>query len=88
MGQGPVSALGKHTREPPQLAQAGIFHPPHEHRVQQSGVRSQESEVGVLPTAHCSTPTRCIGPRPFASASGRWPQELVYMGLLPVSSIK
>jgi len=33
MGQRPVSDLEKHIREPPQLAQAGIFHPLQKHRV-------------------------------------------------------
>jgi hypothetical protein len=81
MSQRPVSDLEKHISEPQQLAQAGIFHPLHEQRVQESGVRSQESAFCLLPSAycllpsaHCSTPTRCIGPRPIASASGRWPK--------------
>ena len=48
MGQRPVSDLEKHIREPPQLAQAGIFHPLHEQRIfvlgsQESGARSQKS---------------------------------------------
>jgi len=46
MGERPVSDPEKQIRDPPQLAQAGIFHPPHEHRVQQSG-------VSLLPTALC-----------------------------------
>jgi len=34
------------------------------------------------------TPTPCIGQRPFTSASGHRPQELVYIRLLPMSRIK
>jgi hypothetical protein len=95
MGQRPVSDLEKHISEPPQLAQAGIFHPLHERCVQKSGVRGQKSGVSILPTALCLLPTvlwfalsRCIGPRPFKSASGGWPKGLVYIRSLPLSRIK
>jgi hypothetical protein len=57
--------------------------------------RSQESAYCLLHsaycfllTAYCSTPTRCMRPQPFTSASGRWPQTVVYTRLLSVSSIK
>jgi len=33
LGQRPVSDLDQHIGQPPQLAQAGIFHPPHEQRI-------------------------------------------------------
>jgi hypothetical protein len=47
-GQCPISNPEKHIREPPQWAQAGIFHPLHEHRffVQ---VSHQQSAISVQP---------------------------------------
>jgi hypothetical protein len=71
--QRPVSDLEKHIREPPQLAQAGIFHSLHERRVHQSGVSLLPTAFCLLPTVLWVTPTRCIRPRPCTSASGYWP---------------
>jgi hypothetical protein len=63
MGQRPVSDLEKHISEPPQLAQSGIFHPLHERRIQEPGVRSRRSAYCPLPTV-LRRPVE--GLRPFA----------------------
>jgi hypothetical protein len=44
LGEGPVADLEKHIIEPPQLAQAGIFHYLQDHRV--FVLRSQKSGAG------------------------------------------
>jgi hypothetical protein len=46
MGQRPVSDLEKHINEPPQLAQAGIFHPLHDHRVFVVGSHQSVADLG------------------------------------------
>ena len=71
MGQRPVSDPKKHIREPPQLAQAGIFHPLHEQRI----LVLRSSAVPLYRSAA------------LRAASGRWPQGLVYIRLLYLSRI-
>jgi hypothetical protein len=53
--------------------------------------RRPESPILCMNSAFSSfgvARSHCIGPRPFKSASGRWPRTLVYTRLLPLSSIK
>jgi hypothetical protein len=54
MDQRSVSDLEKHIREPPQLAQIGIFHPLHKRRVQKSGVSILPTALCLLLSAYCS----------------------------------
>ena len=120
MDQRPVSDLEKHIRAPPQLAQAGIFHPLHEHRAfvvrvnavpvrsaahhvrsceriknltqRRQGAKTREEQLLcfhlLFTTLRLCVKCFCSSRDYFtpSSASGRWPQELVYTRLLPLST--